>query len=135
MTAAENVFFPLSLSLSLFSGSLPFAMEKCEAINNKAKSKTKFNKRDSKRNVANPTRTRTGQQTNQPAACNPLPVPFPSPAVCCLWSFGKIFKAVGLRMPINQSGKKVAEQCAACVEFALHIHTHIHIHTSTCITL
>lgn len=40
--------------------------KKCEAINNKAKSKTKFNKRDSKRNVANPTLNRSANKPNTP---------------------------------------------------------------------
>lgn len=40
--------------------------KKCEAINNKAKSKTKFNKRDSKRNVANPTLNWSANKPNTP---------------------------------------------------------------------
>lgn len=40
--------------------------KKCEAINNKAKSRTKFNKRDSKRNVANPTLNWSANKPNTP---------------------------------------------------------------------
>lgn len=91
--------------------------KKCEAINNKAKSKTKFNKRDSKR--CEPNTELVSKQTKHPFVVPLPPLPTcstPLPAV--FGHLAKYLRRFGLRMPINQSGKKVAEQCAACVEFA-----------------
>lgn len=89
--------------------------KKCEAINNKAKSKTKFNKRDSKRNVVR-TQHWTGQQTNQaPPLQPPPPSTCPQPFGCCLWSFGKIFKAVWPKDANKSKWKKGCRtMCGMC---------------------
>lgn len=117
LTAAQNVFLPLSFFLSLTRTRTHSTRRKRSVRLLIIKQSLKRNSISVIRNETLRTQHWTGQQTSQTPLCSPPPptLYFFYPSACCLWSFGKIFKAVWPKDANKSKWKKGCRtMCGMC---------------------